>query len=56
MFYAFRKLFCKESASEPFVDALLGQFAFERNLGWKKQIALDDKQAELVLGHGERII
>jgi hypothetical protein len=35
---------------EPFVDKILGPFAFQRGLGWKKQILLGGKGAELVLG------
>jgi hypothetical protein len=51
MFRALGKLFRKEEApKEPFVDPMFGQFTFERDLGWKKQIALGDTSAELVLG------
>src|SRR4051812_12859657 len=51
MFGRFRKLLRKEEPSkEPFVDPVLGPFAFDRDLGWKKQIALGDTSAELVLG------
>jgi hypothetical protein len=51
MFRALGKLFRKEEApKEPFVDPVLGQFTFERRLGWKKQIVLGDTRAELVLG------
>lgn len=35
---------------EPFVDPVLGQFGFERDLGWKGRIALGDTRAELVFG------
>jgi hypothetical protein len=51
MFHALGRLFRKEEPpKKPFVDQALGEFAFERNLGWKKQIVLGGKQAELVLG------
>lgn len=45
------RLFHKEEAPKsPFVDAVLGQFEFERDLGWKKQAILGGHLAELVLG------
>ena len=51
MFRALGKLFRKEEApEEPFVDPVFGQFTFDRDLGWKKQIALGDTHAELVFG------
>jgi hypothetical protein len=39
-----------EVPKEPFVDRTLGEFAFEPGLGWKKQILLGGRGAELVLG------
>jgi hypothetical protein len=51
MFRSLTKLLRKpETPKEPFVDRTLGQFAFERGLGWKKQILLGGRGAELVLG------
>ena len=51
MFRALSTLFRKEQPlREPFVDQALGAFAFERDLGWKKQLVLGDREAELVLG------
>jgi hypothetical protein len=51
MFRALNKLFRKEEApKEPFVDPVLGQFTFEHGLGWKAQVVLGERQAELVLG------
>ena len=51
MFRALGRLFQKEEPpKEPFVDPVLGQFSFDRDLGWKKQLVLGDTQAELVLG------
>jgi hypothetical protein len=51
MFHALTKLFRKpEPPKQPFVDSLLGQFVFDRDLGWKKQIVLLGKSAELVIG------
>ena len=51
MFRALNKLFRKEEVpKEPFVDQVFGRFTFERGLGWKAQIVLGGKPAELVLG------
>lgn len=51
MFRMLAKLFRKEEVPpEPFVDPALGQFSFERGLGWKRQIVLGDTQIELVFG------
>lgn len=51
MFRALGKLFRKaEAPREPFVDPVLGQFSFERDLGWKGQIVLGDTKVEVVLG------
>lgn len=51
MFRTLGKLFRKEEApKEPYVDEVLGQFSFDRDLGWKRQIVLGDTSAELVLG------
>ena len=53
MFRTLGKMFRKEEASkQPFVDPRLGQFTFDRDLGWKKQFALGDTNVELVLGSG----
>ena len=47
MFRALGKLFRKEDApKKPFVDPVLGQFSFDRDLGWKQQIVLGDALAE----------
>jgi len=35
----------------PFIDPVLGEFAFDSNLGWKKNVAFDETQAELVIGY-----
>ena len=35
---------------EPFVDPVLGEFAFDNDLGWKKRIDVGETQAELVIG------
>lgn len=35
---------------EPFVDPVLGEFQFDRDLGWKKEVAFGEMKAELVLG------
>lgn len=51
MFRTLSRLFRKEETpKEPFVDPVLGQFTFDRDLGWEKQIVLGDTSAELVLG------
>ena len=51
MFRALAKLLHKsEAPKEPFADQALGQFAFSSGLGWKNQIVLGGKKAELVLG------
>ena len=51
MFSALNRLFRREEAPKKlFVDAVLGQFTFERDLGWKARLALGGRQAELVLG------
>ena len=51
MFRALTKLLRKpEPPRAPFVDQALGEFAFDRDLGWKKQVVLGGKKAELVLG------
>lgn len=36
--------------TEPFVDEVLGEFTFDCDLGWKKQVVLGGQRAELVLG------
>jgi hypothetical protein len=48
----FARLFRKQypQPTEPFVDTVLGEFAFDRDLGWKKHLVLGGQQAELVLG------
>ena len=50
----FAKLFRKQALNpiEPFVDTVLGEFAFDRDLGWKRQVVLGGQQAQLVLGSG----
>src|SRR5690349_6670269 len=51
MFRALTKLLSKpEPPKEPFVDPILGQFVFEPDLGWKKEIILAGQTAELVIG------
>jgi hypothetical protein len=51
MFRALAKLFRKPQApKQPFVDDLLGEFAFDRDLGWKKEVLLGGTRAELLLG------
>jgi|SRR5579871_2679143 len=51
MFSALRKLFRnQEILNEPFVDQVLGQFEFERGLGWKGRVLLENKMVEVVLG------
>src|SRR5579862_7723671 len=51
MFRALTKLLRKpEPPKEPFVDLVLGHFVFDQDLGWKKQIILAGKPAELVIG------
>src|SRR5260221_535 len=51
MFRAPTKLLRKDRPPmEPFVDKGLGRFTFDRDLGWKKQIILGGKEAELVIG------
>jgi hypothetical protein len=51
MFRTLSKLFRQQPApKEPFVDGVLGEFAFDRELGWKKQMVLAGSEAELVLG------
>jgi hypothetical protein len=46
------KLFRKPAPQpiEPFVDKALGEFTFDRDVGWRKQIILGGRQAELLLG------
>jgi len=52
MFRALTKLLSKsEIPKEPFVDQALGEFTFDRDLGWKKQILLAGKEVDLVLGY-----
>lgn len=34
----------------PFVDPVLGEFAFDNDLGWKKRIDVGETEAELVIG------
>jgi hypothetical protein len=51
MFRALTKFLTQpEPPKEPFVDPVLGQFVFERDLGWKKEIMLLGKTAELIIG------
>jgi hypothetical protein len=51
MFRGLSKLFRSDNApKEPFVDEVLGEFTFDRELGWKKQIVLAGKDTELLLG------
>lgn len=51
MFRALAQLFHTRSVPKrPFWDPVLGEFAFDPNLGWKKRILLDGRDAELVLG------
>jgi hypothetical protein len=49
MLRALKKLF-RKAPREPFVDPVLGEFTFERGLGWKRRVTLGARQAELVLG------
>lgn len=51
MFKALRNLLSKnDTPIVPFVDPLLGQFQFDRVLGWYKEVALGNEHAKLVLG------
>ena len=34
----------------PFVDPVLGEFAFDNDLGWKKRVHIGDTEAEVVIG------
>jgi hypothetical protein len=52
MFASLAKLFRKEIPKpiEPFADNVLGQFTFDRDLGWKTHVLLGGQSAELILG------
>jgi hypothetical protein len=39
-----------QPATQVFADEVLGEFTFDRDLGWKKPINLGGQEAELVLG------
>lgn len=52
MFKALKKLFRNKPPKPivPFVDPVLGEFAFDDDLGWKTRLIFGDTEAELVLG------
>lgn len=57
MFHKLRALFRSPPRGPivPFVDPVLGEFAFDSDLGWKKRVYVGDTEVEVVIGsHGER--
>jgi len=51
MFRSILKLFQPQALPrEPFVDDILREFHFDRDLGWKKKVTLGGVEAEIILG------
>jgi|GEM_PF-1204259 len=52
MFQKIKALFrsTPRQAIVPFVDPVLGEFAFDADLGWKKRVHIGDTEIEVVIG------